>query len=98
MNLTALDWSFVIIFFTASLGIGFWVSKKSGKNTAEYFLSGRNMPWWLLGMSMVATTFSTDTDRKSVVQGKSVDLGGRRIIKKKKKNSTGESVTVNKDE
>ena len=61
MNLTALDWSFVIIFFTASLGIGFWVSKKSGKNTAEYFLSGRNMPWWLLGMSMVATTFSTDT-------------------------------------
>lgn len=38
-----------------------WVSKKSGKNSTEFFLSGRNMPWWLLGLSMVATTFSTDT-------------------------------------
>jgi len=43
------------------LFIGVIVSKKSGKSTAEYFLSGRSMPWWLLGFSMVATTFSTDT-------------------------------------
>lgn len=43
------------------LGIGIYVSKKSGKDTSEYFLSGRTMPWWLLGFSMVATTFSTDT-------------------------------------
>ncbi|MEM6379949.1 MAG: sodium:solute symporter family protein, partial [Bacteroidota bacterium] len=40
---------------------GIWVSKTSGKNTKEYFLSGQNMPWWLLGVSMVATTFAADT-------------------------------------
>ncbi len=61
MSLTLLDWSFVITFFAISLGIGLWVSRQAGKSTSEYFLSGRNMPWWLLGMSMVATTFSTDT-------------------------------------
>ena len=61
MQLTTLDWSFIIFFFTLALGIGFYVSRQSGKSTSEYFLSGRNMPWWLLGMSMVATTFSTDT-------------------------------------
>ena len=61
MQLTTLDWSFIIFFFTLSLGIGIYVSRQSGKSTSEYFLSGRNMPWWLLGMSMVATTFSTDT-------------------------------------
>ena len=43
------------------LVIGFSVSKTSSKNTSQYFLSGRTMPWWLLGISMVATTFSTDT-------------------------------------
>ena len=43
------------------MGVGIMVSKKSGQNTTEFFLSGRRMPWWLLGMSMVATTFSTDT-------------------------------------
>ena len=61
MNLTTLDWSFVIAFFTVSLAIGLYVSRKAGKNTTEFFLSGRNMPWWLLGVSMVATTFSADT-------------------------------------
>jgi Na+/proline symporter len=43
------------------LAIGFAVSKKSSQSSTEYFLSGRTMPWWLLGISMVATTFSTDT-------------------------------------
>ena len=61
MELNALDYGFIISFFTISLGIGLWVSRQSGKSASEYFLSGRNMPWWLLGMSMVATTFSTDT-------------------------------------
>lgn len=61
MQLTPLDWSFIFGFFIISLGIGFYVARQSGKNTSEFFLSGRNMPWWLLGMSMVATTFSTDT-------------------------------------
>ncbi len=61
MELTTLDYSLIIGFFTIVLIIGIVVSKRAGKNTTEFFLSGRNMPWWLLGFSMVATTFSTDT-------------------------------------
>ena len=61
MTLATLDWVLIISFFTLVLTIGIVVSKKSGKNTSEYFLSNRSMPWWLLGFSMVATTFSTDT-------------------------------------
>jgi len=61
MKLATLDWVLIISFFTLVLAIGIIVSKKSGKNTSEYFLSNRSMPWWLLGFSMVATTFSTDT-------------------------------------
>ncbi|MGB5228715.1 MAG: sodium:solute symporter family protein [Eudoraea sp.] len=61
MELSTLDYSFIIVFFSIVLLIGILVSKKSGKNTTEFFLSGRTMPWWLLGLSMVATTFSTDT-------------------------------------
>jgi len=61
MELSTLDYTFIIVFFSIVLGTGVYVSKKSGKNSSEFFLSGRNMPWWLLGISMVATTFSTDT-------------------------------------
>lgn len=61
MQLSTADYAFIIVFFSIVLLIGFLVSKKSGKNTSEFFLSGRTMPWWLLGLSMVATTFSTDT-------------------------------------
>lgn len=61
MELSTLDYGFIIVFFTLVLGIGIYVSKKSGSNSSEFFLSGRTMPWWLLGLSMVATTFSTDT-------------------------------------
>ncbi len=61
ISLSTLDYTLIIIFFAIVLAIGIYVSKTSGKNTSEYFLSGRNMPWWLLGLSMVATTFSTDT-------------------------------------
>jgi len=61
MELSTLDYSFIIVFFSIVLGIGFYVSKKSGQDSSEFFLSGRTMPWWLLGLSMVATTFSTDT-------------------------------------
>ncbi len=61
MELSTLDYSFIIVFFSIVLGIGIYVSKKSGKSSTEFFLSGRTMPWWLLGLSMVATTFSTDT-------------------------------------
>ena len=61
MELSTLDYTFIIVFFSIVLGIGIYVSKKSGKDSTEFFLSGRTMPWWLLGLSMVATTFSTDT-------------------------------------
>ncbi len=61
ITLSTLDLILIFSFFTLTLIIGIVVSKKSGKNTSEFFLSGRNMPWWLLGLSMVATTFSTDT-------------------------------------
>jgi len=61
ITLSNLDLILICSFFTLTLVIGIVVSKKSGKNTSEFFLSGRNMPWWLLGLSMVATTFSTDT-------------------------------------
>jgi len=61
VSLSTFDYVLIISFFAITLFIGIYVSKKSGKNSSEYFLSGRNMPWWLLGLSMVATTFSTDT-------------------------------------
>jgi len=61
MNIANLDWIIIISFLSITLLIGLIVSRKSGKNSSEFFLSGRNMPWWLLGISMVATTFSTDT-------------------------------------
>jgi Na+/proline symporter len=61
MELAILDWLIIFLFFAISLGIGIYVSKASGKSANEFFLSGRSMPWWLLGLSMVATTFSTDT-------------------------------------
>ena len=59
--LTILDWGIIAIFFMLSLGIGIWASKRAGKDTKSFFLAGKDMPWWLLGVSMVATTFSTDT-------------------------------------
>tara|TARA_B110000444_G_scaffold243861_1_gene262743 strand:- start:81 stop:1889 length:1809 start_codon:yes stop_codon:yes gene_type:complete len=61
IELSTLDYGIITIFFSITLIIGFLVSKKSASSSTEYFLSGRNMPWWLLGISMVATTFSTDT-------------------------------------
>ncbi|MCB0304240.1 MAG: Na+:solute symporter [Calditrichaeota bacterium] len=61
MILTLFDWSIILAFFAFSLLIGLYAAKTAGKDTAEFFLSGRSMPWWLLGVSMVATTFSCDT-------------------------------------
>ncbi|MEO0337683.1 MAG: sodium:solute symporter family protein [Bacteroidota bacterium] len=61
MTLATLDWVIIGAFFAVSLAIGLAVSKKAGSSVSEFFLSGRNMPWWLLGISMVATTFSADT-------------------------------------
>ena len=61
MTLSSLDWTIIGVYFALSLIVGLWVSRQAGKDTKSFFLAGRNMPWWLLGVSMVATTFSTDT-------------------------------------
>ena len=61
MKLTTLDWSIISFYFLATIFIGFCAAKKSDKTVRSYFLAGQNMPWWLIGISMVATTFSTDT-------------------------------------
>lgn len=61
MILSTLDWVIIAFFLILFAAIGIFVSKQSGKDTKSFFLSSRNMPWWLLGVSMVATTFAADT-------------------------------------
>jgi Na+/proline symporter len=61
MVLESIDWGIILAFFVVALLVGVWVARRAGRSSSEFFLSGRHMPWWLLGMSMVATTFSTDT-------------------------------------
>jgi len=61
MQLQAIDWIVVAVYGLASLLIGIVFTKRAGRSLEQYFLSGRKLPWWLLGTSMVATTFSTDT-------------------------------------
>lgn len=60
-QLEFIDYAIIVGFFIVSLLIGVFVSKQSGKSSEDFFLSGRSMPWWLLGVSMVATTFAADT-------------------------------------
>ncbi len=61
LELSWIDWAIIAGFFIFSIAIGLAVAKDAGKSAEDFFLSGRNMPWWLLGVSMVATTFSADT-------------------------------------
>ncbi len=61
MVLKTIDWIILGVFFVILLSIGFIASRNAGRSAKDFFLSGRNMPWWLLGVSMVATTFSCDT-------------------------------------
>src|SRR5690554_6316297 len=61
MQLTTPDWIIIFSFLIIFVVIGFVVSRESGQDSKSYFLSGRKMPWWLLGVSMVATTFAADT-------------------------------------
>jgi len=61
MQLTALDWFVVAAYGIIALGTGLYFARRAGAGMSEFFLSGRKLPWWLLGTSMVATTFSTDT-------------------------------------
>ena len=61
VQLSTLDWAVIAATFAVTLGIGLYSARRAGSGSTEFFLSGRNMPWWLLGISMVATTFSADT-------------------------------------
>src|SRR5213082_3440279 len=61
MRLTPADWLVVALYFLFNIAVGLYYKGRAGKSTAEYFLSGRNVPWWLAGTSMVATTFAADT-------------------------------------
>jgi len=61
VRLVGVDWLIIVVYFAAVLLIGLWSAKRAQKSSEQFFLSGRSMPWWLLGASMVATTFSTDT-------------------------------------
>ena len=61
MKINNVDWMIIIFIMTITVIVGIFSSKKASKDTNQFFLSGKKMPWWLLGISMVATTFSTDT-------------------------------------
>ena len=61
MHLTVIDWAIVAAYFLLSAGIGFAFTRRGGESLSEYFISGRAVPWWLAGASMVATTFAADT-------------------------------------
>ncbi len=61
MELAFVDWAIMAAYFAVSLGIGVAVYRRAGEDFGSFFLGNQQMPWWLLGISMVATTFSTDT-------------------------------------
>src|SRR5216117_2260205 len=61
MRLTLADWVVVALYFLFNIAVGLYYKSRASQNTAEFFLSGRNVPWWLAGTSMVATTFAADT-------------------------------------
>ncbi len=61
MDIALLDWLVIFIYITVVLAIGFWFRKQAGKDMSSFFLGGRNLPWYIAGLSMVATTFAADT-------------------------------------
>jgi len=60
-SLQTIDWTIIAAYILFSIGVGIYFTKRASKNTEEYFLSGRTLPWWIVGTSMVATTFAADT-------------------------------------
>jgi solute:Na+ symporter, SSS family len=61
MLLSYFDWAIIIVFLGISLSIGLYYRKRGGRSLADFFLTGRNLPWYIAGISMVATTFAADT-------------------------------------
>ena len=61
MKLIFWDWFIIVGYFVFALAVGVFFSRRAGKSITEYFVSGRRLPWWIAGTSMVATTFAADT-------------------------------------
>src|SRR5437899_3775655 len=61
MRLDFLDWSIIVLYFAFNVAVGLYYKIRASRDTAEFFLSGRNVPWWLAGTLLVATTFAADT-------------------------------------
>ncbi|NIM89983.1 MAG: sodium:proline symporter [Candidatus Aminicenantes bacterium] len=61
MSLSPVDWLFIVWYLILAIGIGIYFSKKAGRSLSDFFISGRNLPWWIIGTSMVATSFAADT-------------------------------------
>lgn len=61
MNLATIDWIIILLYFVISIAIGIYMSRRASRSTGDFFLSGRNLPWYIAGTSMVATTFAADT-------------------------------------
>ncbi|MEO0811572.1 MAG: sodium:solute symporter family protein, partial [Myxococcota bacterium] len=59
--MSVLDWSILLVYIAAALGIGVWMQRRASSSVEQYFAAGRSLPWWLIGTSMVATTFAADT-------------------------------------
>jgi Na+/proline symporter len=61
MTLAVIDWAFILWYLVLAVGIGLYYSRRAGRSLSDFFVSGRTLPWWLLGTSMVATSFAADT-------------------------------------
>jgi len=61
MSLSLIDWLFIVWYLILALAIGIYYSRKAGRSLSDFFISGRNLPWWIIGTSMVATSFAADT-------------------------------------
>jgi len=59
--MSAGDWIIIAAYFSLTLAMGAYFARRAGRSTNEFFLGGRRFPWWLAGLSMVATTFAADT-------------------------------------
>ncbi|HEX7119254.1 MAG TPA: hypothetical protein VF212_10725, partial [Longimicrobiales bacterium] len=59
--MSTIDWVVVAVYLVASLVLGLYLSRRGSRSMADFFVSGRSLPWWLAGTSMAATTFSIDT-------------------------------------
>src|SRR5450756_73534 len=61
MQLTVIDWVVIALYFIFNVGVALYLRKRATKSVSDFFISGRNVTWWLAGTSMVATTFAADT-------------------------------------